>query len=98
MSWYKENTETLYEILETSDQGLNAHEVSIRLKKYGENQLAIKKDSIWKVILEPFRNVLVAVLLAAIVISVLSDELLDNASVEKFEETQYSRSGCHQRW
>jgi Ca2+-transporting ATPase len=77
MIWYKENTEKLYEILETSDQGLSKPEVSARLKKYGENQLAIKKDSIWKVILEPFSNVFVAVLLAAIIISVLSDELLD---------------------
>ena len=57
MIWYKENTDQLYSILETSEKGLSVAEASARLKKYGENQLSIKKDSIWKIILEPFKNV-----------------------------------------
>ena len=77
MIWYKENTQRLYEILETSENGLTEAEVSIRLAKFGENQLAIKKESIWKVIVEPFRNVFVAVLGFAALISLLSHEPLD---------------------
>jgi Ca2+-transporting ATPase len=81
MIWYKENTEQLYEILETSEKGLTKSEASERLKKYGENQLAIKKDSIWKIIIEPFRSVFVAVLVAAAIISLLSHEPLDAAII-----------------
>lgn len=77
MIWYKENTKELYEILETSDKGLTNTEVSIRLRKYGENRLAIKKDSIWKIIFEPFRNVFVGVLMLAALVSLLSRESLD---------------------
>lgn len=77
MIWYKENTEQLYEILETSEKGLSDAEASARLEKYGENRLLIKKDSIWKVILEPFKNVFVGVLIAAAAISLLSHHQLD---------------------
>lgn len=77
MIWYKENTEQLYEILDTSEKGLSKAEASQRLRKYGENQLAIKKEPLWRVIVEPFRSVFVAVLIAAAVISLLSHEKLD---------------------
>ena len=77
MIWYKENTEQLYENLQTSEQGLSSAEVTKRLKEYGENKLAIKKDSIWKIILEPFKNVFVAVLVIAALVSGLSGHVLD---------------------
>lgn len=77
MIWYKENKEQLYEILETSQQGLTAHEATSRLKKYGPNQLAIKKEPLWKILIEPFSNVFVAVLAAAAIVSLLSHESLD---------------------
>jgi len=77
MIWYKENTEQLYENLQTSEQGLSSAEVTKRLKEYGENKLAIKKDSIWKIILEPFKNVFVAVLVVAALVSGLSGHMLD---------------------
>ncbi len=77
MIWYKEDTERLYEILETSEEGLSRQEASSRLKKYGQNQLAIKKDSFWKILLEPFRNIFVVVLVAAAIVSLLSHEYLD---------------------
>jgi Ca2+-transporting ATPase len=77
MIWYTENTEHLFEILETSNEGLSKHEVSNRLKRYGKNQLTIRKDPFWKVVIEPFRSVFVAVLLTAAIISLLSHEPLD---------------------
>ncbi len=77
MSWYKQTKEQIYEILETSDAGLNAREAAHRLKQYGPNQLVIKKDPLWKVLVEPFMSVFVAVLLAAALISLLSHENLD---------------------
>ncbi|NBU34636.1 HAD family hydrolase, partial [bacterium] len=81
MVWYKENTSQLYDILETSEKGLSKNEVSSRLEKYGQNQLAIKKDSIWKIIIEPFKSVFVAILAAAAIISLLSHEPLDAAII-----------------
>lgn len=81
MIWYKENVEQLYEILGTSEKGLSKKEAAVRLKKYGKNQLTIRQDSIWKIILEPFRNVFVLVLLAAAIVSLLSHESLDAAII-----------------
>ncbi|NCU43950.1 cation-transporting P-type ATPase [Candidatus Saccharibacteria bacterium] len=81
MIWYKEKTERLYEILETSEKGLSKTEASERLEKYGENQLAIKKDSIWRILSEPFRSVFLGVLAVAAIISLLSDEPLDAAII-----------------
>lgn len=81
MIWYKETAEQLYSHLQTSDKGLSKTEVSARIKKFGENQLALKKDSIWKIILEPFKNVFVGVLIVAALVSLLSHESLDAAII-----------------
>lgn len=77
MIWYQQNTEQLNEILGTSGEGLSKSEASSRLKKYGHNKLVIKKDSLWRIIVEPFRNVFAAVLTVAAIMSLLSREPLD---------------------
>ncbi len=77
MLWYRETEQKLFEILETSNHGLSKPEVTQRQKEYGLNQVAAKKDSIWKVIFEPFANAFVAVLLAAAIVSLISHEKLD---------------------
>lgn len=77
MIWYQENTAELFDALKTSEEGLSKSEVSSRIIKYGKNQLAIKKDSIWRVILEPFKSVFVAVLILAGIISMFSSAPLE---------------------
>ena len=77
MIWYKENTEQLYKILETSENGLSSAEARERLKKYGPNQLVIKKEPSWRVIVEPFRSAFIAVLAIAAIVSLISHEPLD---------------------
>ncbi|HEX9153714.1 MAG TPA: cation-transporting P-type ATPase, partial [Candidatus Saccharimonadales bacterium] len=77
MIWYKEPLEKLYDVLETSDNGLAKNEAIRRSKKYGPNQLAVKKDPLWRIIIEPFRSVFVGVLAAAAIVSLLSHEQLD---------------------
>ncbi len=77
MIWYKENIEQLYDILESSQKGLSSSESIKRLKKYGPNQLAIKKESLWRIIIEPFKTAFIGVLAAAAIVSLLSDEPLD---------------------
>lgn len=77
MLWYKEKIENIFEYLESSENGLNSSESKRRIKKYGLNQLELKKDSIWQVIIEPFKSIFIIVLLFAAVISFFSDEKLD---------------------
>ncbi|NCQ54410.1 hypothetical protein COV88_01230 [Candidatus Saccharibacteria bacterium CG11_big_fil_rev_8_21_14_0_20_41_19] len=77
MLWYKQNIDQLYEVLETSYNGLSGSEVNKRLKTYGLNQLAIHKEPLWKIIIEPFRNIFVIILSAAASVSLLSHEPLD---------------------
>lgn len=77
MLWYKEKIENIFKYLDSSEHGLTSSDARIRIKKYGLNQLELKKDSIWKVIIEPFKNIFILVLLLAAVISFLSDEKLD---------------------
>lgn len=77
MIWYKQNVDELFEILETNDQGLSSTEAHSRLDRWGPNQLAIKKEPLWRVLVEPFRSVFVAVLGVAAVVSLLSREPLD---------------------
>lgn len=81
MNWYLETKEKLYVLFDTSDQGLTTQQAAQRQIEYGPNQINTRKDSIWKVVLEPFRNVFVAVLLTAAVVSLLSHEVLDAAII-----------------
>lgn len=77
MLWYKQTLEDIYKDLDSSERGLSAHEQAHREAHYGPNQLSVKKDSLWRTLLEPFRNIFIAVLLAAAIISALSHEILD---------------------
>jgi len=77
MLWYKQKIEQLYDILETSENGLSDSDVAKRYKIYGPNQLVISKEPFWRIIIEPFKNVFVIVLLAAAFVSLLSHEPLD---------------------
>ena len=75
--YYKQTLEDIYKKFQNSEKGLTSEEAETRLKTYGLNQLALKKDSIWKVIFEPFKSVFVAVLLFAALVSVFSHEPVD---------------------
>ena len=81
MIWYRQTKEQIYETLETSDAGLSRHEASRRLQQYGPNQLAVKNAPLWRVIIEPFMSVFVAVLVTAALVSLLSHEILDASIV-----------------
>jgi len=77
MLWYKQDTRQLYDNLETSEKGLSSFDANLRLKKYGYNRLAIKKESLWLIIIAPFKDIFVAVLFVAAIVSLLSHEPLD---------------------
>lgn len=81
MTWYTQTHDQLFEKLQTSEKGLSDKEVEDRIKQYGHNELAVKKESFWKLLIEPFRSVFVAVLGVAAAISLLSHEVLDAAII-----------------
>lgn len=77
MTWYQLTTEAIYEKLKTSEHGLTKQEAATRLGVYGPNQLSVRKEPWWRVVLEPFRNIFVAILAAAAIVSLLTHETLD---------------------
>ena len=77
MIWYQQKTEDLYHILDSSERGLPAAESRKRLLSYGPNKLAMKKTPFWKIIIEPFLDVFVAVLVFAALVSLWNGEKLD---------------------
>lgn len=81
MKWYTLNENQLFDLFGSSKSGLNDTQYKKNKEKYGSNELPLKKNSIWKVILEPFWNVFVAVLLVAALVSFLSHEIVDGIIV-----------------
>ena len=77
MSWYQATQEEVFKTLEVNEHGLSTKEAHNRLKQYGYNQVATKKDPLWKVIIEPFRTIFVAVLALAALFSLLTGHPID---------------------
>lgn len=72
--WHFLDEKTIFERLKTSHSGLNEIEAKRRLGEYGANQLeAEKKKCVLQVFLEQFQDLLVVILIAAAIISMLSD-------------------------
>jgi Ca2+-transporting ATPase len=55
----------------SSRHGLSSHEADQRLRQFGPNALPLKKPSLLKRLIEPFASVFVAVLLVALVLSII---------------------------
>ena len=70
--------EETYKLLNSESEGLKSKEASVRLAKYGKNELAEgKKKTLLIKFLEQFKNVMVIVLLIAAIISGVMGELTD---------------------
>jgi Ca2+-transporting ATPase len=77
MIWYQATQEEVFKVLETSEDGLASRTAESRLKQYGLNQLAAKRETLWRVIIEPFRTIFVAVLGVAALFSLLTGHPVD---------------------
>lgn len=77
MKYYGGDASGVLEALESTEQGLTRQEAAVRLKKFGVNKLRIKGRPFWHVVLEPFIDLFVLVLLAAAVLSFLTGHVLD---------------------
>lgn len=77
MAWYKQTLQNTFQLLDSSETGLTEKEASIRLDKFGPNQVVAKTDSIWRIIIEPFKSIFVLVLSAAAIVSLFNHEPID---------------------
>lgn len=81
MSFYHVSIETAYKNLNTSPDGLSKREAARRIDQYGPNALKIKRDPIWTILVEPFRNVFMLVLFIAAVVSFAHGAIFDGAII-----------------
>lgn len=76
MEFFKESSQTVCAELKTNTDGLTAAEVEKRLLQYGKNGLAEeKKKGIFQVFFEQFKDLLIAILIVAGIISMISGEI-----------------------
>ncbi|MEW6334664.1 MAG: cation-translocating P-type ATPase [Thermodesulfobacteriota bacterium] len=82
-TWYAMAVDRVLEGLETDLQrGLTVEAVRTRLDTYGPNELSKEeKASPWVLFFNQFKNILIAILLVAIVLSALVGELVDAAII-----------------
>lgn len=55
-------------------EGISQHESTKRLKLYGRNELSVKKEPLWKKIIEPFTSYFVIVIIFAAILSLIKRE------------------------
>ena len=68
-------------MLDTSPEGLTSEEAAVRLERYGPNQLqSAPSVSMWKLLLDEFRNPLILILLVAAAVLLLVANLGDDRS------------------
>ena len=80
--WHAIEKEKLLESLKSTEEGLNTEEAERRLQEFGPNELVMKKGvSPLQIFFDQFKDIFVAMLLFAIVVSVAIDRLDDAAIV-----------------
>lgn len=73
---YEKDTAQVLEELDAKMEGLSKVEASVRLEKYGRNELEeVKPESAFMIFLSQFKDLLVIILIAAAIISMLSGEV-----------------------
>lgn len=80
--FWSDNTETIYEELSTSAEGLTSDEVQKRLLKYGLNNIKSKKErGTFRLFLSQFKSPIILILLFATLLSVYVREIIDAAII-----------------
>jgi P-type Ca2+ transporter type 2C len=78
IQWHSLSIEETFEKLKSSKEGLSDSEAKERLEKYGKNELEDKeKVSVIKIIWKEINNPLIYLLLAASIVSILTDHIID---------------------
>ena len=82
----KEDTDSIFKILETGENGISTNEAINRLEEYGLNQVAHEKPTPWYVqLINAFINPFVIILLALAVISYITDVAIASAGEKSWE-------------
>ncbi|MEM2047378.1 MAG: cation-transporting P-type ATPase, partial [Candidatus Jordarchaeales archaeon] len=64
--WHSKQVEEIFNLLKSSPEGLSSLEASLRLKRFGPNELRQEeKASPFKILLRQFTSVLMVILIAA---------------------------------
>ncbi len=80
--YYNKEIAEIEQELKTSNKGLTTKEVTERQKKYGKNVLPQKEqDSIFKIFLNEFKDPMIILLLFAIIVSVVTGEVIDALAI-----------------
>lgn len=77
MHFYQSSSDEALRRLGSSDSGLSATEVQRRQKRYGLNIIKVQSEPLWRIILEPFLDIFMLVLLIAAIISLWHGEAID---------------------
>lgn len=77
MHFYQSSSDEALRRLSSSDGGLSAAEVQRRQKRYGLNIIKVQSEPLWRIILEPFLDIFMLVLLVAAIISLWHGEAID---------------------
>jgi Ca2+-transporting ATPase len=80
--WHTQSVASLFELQNTSPQGLSATEAAQRLQQYGPNELSSgEKSSFWKIFFSQFINVLIIVLIVSATISLFLGKHVESISI-----------------
>lgn len=80
--WSHHTDEILDSLEVAKDAGLNRAEVADRKKRYGRNLLReIQKRSVWRILLEQFKNLIIVLLGAAAVLSFFFGDWLEGSAI-----------------
>lgn len=77
MHFYQSSRDEALRRLGSSSSGLSAAEVQRRQKRYGLNIIKVQSEPLWRIILEPFLDIFMLVLLIAAIISLWHGEAID---------------------
>ena len=80
--FYNKEIKDIEKELKTSLNGLTDKESKERIKKYGKNILPKKKkDSVFKIFFNEFKDPIVLLLIVAIIVSIIAGEVLDGIAI-----------------
>ncbi len=80
--YYNKDIEEIEEELQTGDNGLKGDEVRARIFKYGKNILPQKKkDSVFKLFFNEFKDPMIILLLIAVIVSFVAGEVIDAVAI-----------------
>lgn len=77
MLYYSHSAQQTLDLLKSSTNGLSHAEAKRRLHEYGFNEIQLQRTPLWRIILEPFANVFMAILAAAAGLSIFHDKIFD---------------------